>query len=116
MNLLHTIEPLVDIRHYLISRIAKSISSLHFCVAERALLLLHNPVLLCLIKQYKNETIPVLVDALLANTHRNEAEYMNTKLKNGTYTQKNFYEPLHGAHWSKSVRGFSIESLKLLTD
>jgi len=116
LNLLHTIEPLIDIRHYLLSRLAKCISSLHFCVAERALLLLHNPVLLCLIKEYKNETLPVLVDAILANLHRNEDEFMKVLQRNGTYTQKDFYEPLNGAHWSKSVRGFSIEALKLLTD
>ena len=50
LNLLHSIEPLVEIRHHLIKQLSDSISSLHSGVAERALLLIHCPVLLCLIR------------------------------------------------------------------
>jgi len=71
-NLLHSIEPMIEIRHYLVKRISDSISSVHYSVAERALLLLHNPVLLCLIREYKSELLPLLVDALQSNVYRNE--------------------------------------------
>lgn len=60
--------------------------------------------------------MPVLVDAILANTHRNDDDFIKILYKNGTYTQKDYGSVLKGAHWSKSVRGFSIEALKLLTD
>ena len=86
IGLLHSIEPLIAIRRYFFSRLANCISSLHFCVAERALLLLHNPILLCLIKEYKNEALPILVDSMVSNVHRNEPDYLKLLGKNGTYT------------------------------
>jgi len=116
LNLLHTIEPLIEIRYYLVRRVAQCVASLHFSVAERALTLLHNPGLLCLIKQFKNELLPQLVDSLISNVHRNEAEFISLLDENGIYTQKGFYVDLFGSHWSKSVRGFSIECLKLLIE
>lgn len=85
-NLLRTIEPLIEIRYYLIKRIGKSISSLHAEVAERALLLLHCPVLLCLINQFKAELVPILFDHLCSNVHRNENPYIKLLRKNGTVT------------------------------
>ena len=91
LNLLHSISPLIDIRYYLVKRVAQSIASLHYGVAERALLLLHNPVLLCLVRQYQSETLPLLIDAIQSNLHRNENEFIKVLQKNGTYTQKGFY-------------------------
>ena len=85
-NLMHTIEPLIEISNYLVKRIADSISSIHFSVAERALLLLHSPLLLCLVRQYKTELLPLLVDALQSNVFRNENQYLKTLKKNGTVT------------------------------
>ena len=76
LNLLRSIEPLIPCRYYLVKRLALSCSSLHFGVAERAILLLHNPVLICLIRQYPTELLPLLIDALQSNVHRNEHEYI----------------------------------------
>ena len=86
MNLLHTIEPLIDIRKHLIRQLSACVASLHSGVAERALLLIHCPVLLCLIKQYKSELLPDLVSGIMQNVHRNESEYLIVLWKNGTYT------------------------------
>ena len=76
LGLLHSIEPLIDIRYYLVRRLARCISSLHFGVAERALQILHTPVLLLLLRQYKGELLPVVIDHMLANVHRNESELL----------------------------------------
>ena len=46
---LQDITPLIEIRHYLVTRVSECACSLNFNVAERALLLMHNPVLLAVI-------------------------------------------------------------------
>jgi serine/threonine-protein phosphatase 2A regulatory subunit B' len=76
LNLLRSIEPLIEIRFHLLKRLGESISSIHSGVAERALILVHCPVLLCLIKQYKAELLPLLINGIISNVHRNELEYL----------------------------------------
>ena len=65
---------------------AQSISSLHHGVAERALLLLHNPVLLCLVREYKLDLLGLLVEALMQNVHRNELAYIKLLAQTGVTT------------------------------
>ena len=91
LNLLHSIAPLIDIRFHLVKRVADSASSLHSSVAERAILLLHSPVLLCLVRQYKEELLMPLIDALQSNVHRNERHYINVLRNNGTFTQQDSF-------------------------
>ena len=102
-NSLRTIEPLIEIRYYLVKRVSQSISSLHHGVAERALLLTHNPVMLCLVREYKQDLMQLLVDSLLSNVHRNELAYLKLLNSTGIMTQKTQTDPkadLYGAHWS----------------
>ena len=115
-NILKSIDPLLPIGHYLTKRLSLSISSLHFNVAERAILLLHNPVLLCLIRYQQKELLPLLVDALQSNMQRNEHEYLQMLGRNGVYVQRGYYVELAGAHWSKTVRGMSLVAIKLLAE
>ena len=57
-----------------------------------------------------------MMDGLMRNVHRNEAEYLNVLQENGVYTQRGRMTELYGAHWNKSVRGFTIQAIKLLIE
>ena len=72
LDTLRSISPIIEIRHYLVSKVAECASNLHSGVAERALLLLHNPVLLCLINYDKHSLLSILVDSLLQNIYRKD--------------------------------------------
>ena len=72
LDTLKNISPIIDIRHYLVSKVAESCKSLHFSVAERALLLLHNPVLLCVITYDKSALLRIVVEAILQNIYRQD--------------------------------------------
>ena len=116
LDTLKSISPIIEVRHYLVSKVAECAQSLHFSVAERALLLLHNPVLLCLISYDKRSLLQIVVDALLQNTYRRDTVYLKLLEQNGTFTQKSPYEDLRGAHWNRSVRGLTVVVMKLLCD
>ena len=67
LDTLKSITPIIEVRNYLVSKVAECAQSLHFSVAERALLLLHNPVLLAVITYDKSPLLRIVIDALLQN-------------------------------------------------
>ena len=94
----------------------ESAKSDHFNVAERALLLFHNPVLLALLKYDKAGLLPIVVNGMLSNIHRKEKVHLELLKQNGVFVQAPRREDLRGAHWSQRVRGLTIVAMKNLTD
>ena len=54
---LKNIGPLIEIRTFIITQVVHCAKSLHFSVAERALLLMHNPVILALLAYDKQNLL-----------------------------------------------------------
>ena len=52
----------------------------------------------------------------MSNTYRNEIEYLQVLSRNGSYTQGGSCQELLGAHWNKGVRGFTLQTIKLLAE
>ena len=85
LDKLQDITPLIEIRHYLVTKVSECAHSLNFNVAERALLLMHNPVLLAVITYDKQGLLPIVVDALLENINRKEKNHILLLEHNGVF-------------------------------
>ena len=116
LDCLTSISPIIEIRQYLVSRVINSAQSDHHSVAERALLLLHNPVLLALIKYDKAGLLKIVVNGLLSNVHRKDKMHIDLIRHNGTFVQTSTFDDLQGAHWSQHIRGLTLVALKNLTE
>ena len=55
-------------------------------MAERALLLLHNPVLLAILTYDKHGLLEMVVDGLLENIYRRDSAYIKLLDKSGVFT------------------------------
>ena len=109
LNTVKNQELLVECRDFLFQRIGKCARSKHYAVAERALLLIHNPTIAWLLREYVHtepHLMIYLVDAICYNC-------VNTPtIRLG---QNNSVKPLlpsHTLHWKESVRGMSFFAAK----
>ena len=57
-------------------------------MAERALLLLHNPVVLAILTYDKDNLLEMVIDGLLENTFKRDSTYIKLLDKSGVFTQR----------------------------
>lgn len=97
----------------LFRQIGKSIQSPQFQVSERAIYVLNNDIILRFITNNREELVPILSDALYANTwlHNNPAEAKNKEalIASGLRWQMM-------GHWNPTIVELTIDILKLFGD
>lgn len=130
LNLIRTTQHLKDSAINLIERISICTCSMNWMVAERALMMVHHPVIVQLLDSYPEDLVPILVDGIGINIYKTEPEdslfvpgkrKSTEKLKNRkmTVVPANFdpnYSFTEGPHWNSTVKGLSILAIKKLGD
>ena len=67
LSLLKSTQHIQEVRYCLVQRVSLCCCSFNCMVAERALYLVHNPVFIGLLKEFKHELLPTLLDGIVQN-------------------------------------------------
>ena len=102
-----------EAQHPLFRQLARSISSPHFQVSERAIYVLNTDVILRFVTPNRDKLVPVLALALHSNTFAKRVEVQSAKEQKAAREEEHLMHWQDRGHWNPTIVELTSDILKL---